>query len=657
MKKIFTLLLSVLLLSTLTAAARPAQASATVNLSRAEDGHFFIKGEIIAPTNEDGTTYDEGAPLEYIDKIYVTRSCYYAGENGVPVTEFIDPEPGATLSFEDHEVQKGYEYTYSIFVVVDDVQSWGTYLYTPYVGVKLNMPDLTLSLPEDGMPPVSITIIAPNGTSSGEAYEGTMSLVLSRREGWGTSTVIKTFENVSAGETVTWEDTPEKLSTSYYYLVKAECEDGGSDEQQRSIFVGRDLPGAPSDVNISLNEDGSVLISWGEPKYGVNSGNFLTPVHYTVTRNDGKVIVEDTTELSVVDPCDDLTGPTNVAYSIYAFNADGGDTSRGTATSGKIVAGPPAGIPFIESFNNGGYYPEPSNIWSYDYNWSFSKYDWYSELTGVNGDSSDYDSYEGYAECYLSSYGSAFETHELTTPTLDMSGSVNPVLSFYYHPTDGESTLRVYTIQGEDKQLVYEQPVKEGIEDVEKTPWVQVFVALPHAANHGATALSFVAAGAEDPYDNCYCTIDEIEIDDYPYVLKPVATVNTDDATITLEWEDPSTATKTAERYTVSVNDEPVISTTVTTYVHSAEPNTDYKMAVHAHYGSFMAEAPESEHVLTTLGTQSGVENVTLADDAVSVEYYNLQGIRVETPAAGSTIIRRAVKADGSVSTGKVVVR
>ena len=53
----------------------------------------------------------------------------------------------------------------------------------------------------------------------------------------------------------------------------------------------------------------------------------------------------------------------------------------------------------------------------------------------------------------------------------------------------------------------------------------------------------------------------------------------------------------------------------------------------------------------------TGVE--TVGNDAVETShvYYNLQGVRIERPAAGQIAIRVATMSDGTVRTSKVVVR
>lgn len=64
-----------------------------------------------------------------------------------------------------------------------------------------------------------------------------------------------------------------------------------------------------------------------------------------------------------------------------------------------------------------------------------------------------------------------------------------------------------------------------------------------------------------------------------------------------------------------------------------------------------------NDQVRFTVAKTTGVDDVT-ADDAVAVEYYTLQGVRVaDTQPAAGLYIARTIHADGSVTTQKLLVR
>ncbi len=59
-------------------------------------------------------------------------------------------------------------------------------------------------------------------------------------------------------------------------------------------------------------------------------------------------------------------------------------------------------------------------------------------------------------------------------------------------------------------------------------------------------------------------------------------------------------------------------------------------------------------HGYANAAGEGGIADIITDNEAVSVSYYNLQGIAVNEPAAGNIYIKRSLNADGSVSTSKI---
>lgn len=663
MKKLFTLFLFGIFAGILGAYAirpdEPKDFKGTV--VKNADGSYSVNLTVTAPTKE-LNYYSDPADLEYIDKLTITRSCYDLNESYVPVTEFDDPAPGAVLTFEDKGVQVGYTYYYYANASIEDETSYSATIYGLYIGIKPAKPAITLTIGDDGMPPVGVAVTAPDKTADGSDLTEAMTITVSRTIGYSGTPVVKTFENVAPGAPIAYDDNDiTELSTTYYYKVQASTPDGISDEVQSSIYVGRDLPGAPSAVTAALNAEGGVVLTWEAPSRGIMGGAFLTPVLYKVTRlTDNKVIAEGIEECTATDPCTDLTAPANLTYSVYAYNADGGNESRAIERSNSVVAGPAAALPFHEGFNGPGYSGGPEQLWSYEgYSWDFSKYNVWS--TGLQPYGGAYE--DGMAYAYFSVYTDPSKEYPLTSCALDFSNALHPVATFHYSPADCDNLLRIESVIGDEVTELHTQAFSDGFgpdfvidEDDPLSGWVKVYVPLQDLAGYASANIRFVAVGAADVDRNASVYIDEIEIDDYPYA-QANADVDNDAATVSLTWQDPSTASKQAEGYTVYVDGEPVHHTTDLSYTHQGEAGKTYKMYVAAHYGDYVAHAPEAAHLEVTVGTTSGLSAITLGEGESSVEFFNLQGIRVDNPVSGSVLIRRATLTDGSVRNAKVVIR
>lgn len=660
MKKIFTLLMLIAFTGILSASAlKPEEPSNfTGKAVKNPDASYSVKLSLNAPVKE--YSYDDNpADLEYIDKITITRSCYDLGESNVLVTEFEDPTPGMLYEHEDKNVQKGYTYYYYAVACVDNVNSYQATIYGIYVGIKPKAPSINLSVDEDGMPPVKVNITAPAESTGGDPIAGTMTITVSRTFDGGTP-VVKTFENVAPGNPVEYDDEIETLSKNYVYKVKATTEDGISDEVSKSIYVGRDLPSAPKDIKAEAGTDGSVNITWTAPTDGINQGSFLTPVFYKVTRdNDGKVIVEKSEECHATDPCDDLDAPTSLSYSVYAYNSDGGNQNKATGRSNSIIAGPAAGLPFHEGFAAPGYYGGPEMLWSYpDYTWEFTKY--YDYNYGIQPYKGAYD--DGMAVAYYYSSADPSEEYPMTSCSINFSSALHPVISFFFHPVDCDNQLRIESVTDGETTVAGTLDINKDFDpsftanDEDPTSgWIKAHVALPSLAGKSMSSIKLVAVGAADPKRNAHVYIDEIDIDDYPYA-QPEATVDNAAQTVTLTWSDPSTESRQAQGYTVYVDGKAVHETTATSYIYQGETGKTYKMYVATHYDGYTTHTPEAAQLGVSIDSTSAITAVTLGEGEASVELYNLQGMRVSNPTAGSILIRRATLTDGTVRNNKIII-
>lgn len=103
------------------------------------------------------------------------------------------------------------------------------------------------------------------------------------------------------------------------------------------IFIGKDTPNAPENVNASY-ADGKFTVSWNAVTTAVNGGYMdTTAVTYTVTRMPGNVVVaENVKGLSITDA---VTAPENLEVYSYTVTATCEGLTSEAATSNVVALG------------------------------------------------------------------------------------------------------------------------------------------------------------------------------------------------------------------------------------------------------------------------------------------------------------------------------
>lgn len=599
--------------------------------------------------------YNWGSPNTPIEEgtevtLSFERTCYALEEYSKEVYSAVTT-PGGVVTFDDREVQPGNKYTYVCYAIVDGSRSYGTGVEDIYVGVKPAPPTVELAT-TDGEAPVILTITAPDKSTDGSRLEGTMSIRVERpAQFYGDEAVqVASLADVVPGQTVNCSDALEgvELPAKVTYDIVAVTSLGSSDVLRKTIFVGHDVPAEPTDIQAVLNADGSVTVSWTAPTMGKNGEPVETPLFYDVTRSDNKVIATRTEATSVTDPCDDLSQPTEFNYKIKVYNQYGGEEY---AFSNNVVNGPAYSLPFFESFNGlSEFFKTPDNIWSVEsegyYGWYVTDYDyWFSTLNGVGGDD------DGYAECIFY-FGLALPEYRLASSDINLSETTYPVASFHYVPLDFGHSVRLEVTEGDDTVTLLDQPVREGYAPG-AYKWRKVFVPLADYAGSEKIRLTFVAVDADSLDESDTLFIDDILVDDYPIVEKPVAVFDPATGTVTVSWNDPSTETQTATHFTVYVNGEQAASNIRFTSctLRDMEDVSGCEISVAAHYGELAT--PQSEPFVFASNSIGGIDS----DNSGIVEFFNLQGIRIQQPEPGTTVIRRVTDASGKVSTSKIIVK
>ena len=325
---------------------------------------------------------------------------------------------------------------------------------------------------------------APKFDIKGDALTGTLSVAIAR-DGKN----VDVIENVAPGADINYVDKNAHEGFNLYTLV-ASNNFGAGEVSEVKVYVGNDIPGLVSDIDLNESETGKVTISWNAPSSGANNGS-VDPktLRYKVLRNGWKEIAVDTDLTSVVDCIDEsLTTQMMVFYQIIA-TSDAGEGEP--AMSGTIVAGTPYSFPFAESFANGRAASTP----------------WYVEtdddLSGwtpmLDSDCPSVDADGGImgTSCYTTTPAEM----TLYSPKLSVEGMVNPVLQFHMFNRAISDVMDLVVIAGgNDRKKILSFPLME-----ESAEWNRVVVPLNEFVDYGYIQLAFVTTNI--------CNGDKVYID------------------------------------------------------------------------------------------------------------------------------------------------
>ena len=632
-------------------------------------GNPIVKGSFICPTQH--LSWEEPIPqIEKITKVKVTRGCYDLEEKDIVAYESAEErEPGSLVEFTDEfgELEYGYTYTYEVKIYDENgEESYGD-TNRFFYGIKPGKPTITASLGEKGSLPVTLTVVAPTTTEQGDLLIVPLTkLRVVEYDG----REIGTVNDPVPGRSYEVLDNGAEEGYEYTYQVYADCEYGTSEYEWVKAYVGQDAPGNPSNLILTENADGSVTLTWNAPEKGMKGGYFdPASVRYKVIRHGDspKDLAEDLIECTYTDTLEGLTGPTIVKYEVAAYNAIGED---GYVMSSELLKGPAYQLPFEENFNAEvesywGTELDANKKWTYESNgyssnWDITESTWKMDATGVgDGDLSNYNlsNEEGFAFVNYG-YAEPGDKDTMTSSAIDLTKASYPVVSFYcVAPASDPTTITVSVkCRGEVKDLLTVVP---GEEHAEQIPvWSRHMAYLEEVAGN-EVELIFTTQVPEDAEDYSYTGmgLDRIIIADYPGVENvSVADANGD---LEVSWIAPKNSyDEEPDSYDVVVDDAGPVNVTEAKYVVKAtraDEAESHKVSVRANYGDIQGKfSPVFDAVPG--GSQSGINGISSSAD-VKVEYFDVNGLPVVKAMKGSTIIRRSVKADGSVKVEKIIVK
>lgn len=225
-------------------------------------------------------------------------------------------------------------------------------LYIPFSAASFGAPaapqDFKLTPDSKGAKEAALSWVAPSKTFDGQPISGTLSMTLKRNR-----EPVKTFTNVSPGETITYTDliADEKAGARYTYTLFASNEAGDGAEVEAEAFVGKDIPLPVTNLTLQMTSCDAMTLSWTMPTKGVNDGyvDFST-LTYEVMRLPDSTKVAPALAADIMEFSESGITPTqNYSYAVSAVNSEGRTEAVVTA---PIVMGPILSMPYTCDFTD-----------------------------------------------------------------------------------------------------------------------------------------------------------------------------------------------------------------------------------------------------------------------------------------------------------------
>ncbi len=241
-----------------------------------------------------------------------------------------------------------YGQTNSNNVCLDDI------LLQEVEATPVAVTDLTATPGAEGALEVTLSWVNPTKTTAGETLDTIEKVEIKRGDD-----VIATLENVTPGETSTYTDTVDTDGIFTYTVAAYMGENAGAWTTVTTSWVGLDVPGAPTNVEVTQEEDGQ-LITFDAVTTGINGGYFNPELlTYVIYRND-VVIAEDVTETSYLDTDTDLP----LAMYVYGVAAKFGATESEITKAPGMILGDALSLPYNADFASASTF----DLWTSTYN-------------------------------------------------------------------------------------------------------------------------------------------------------------------------------------------------------------------------------------------------------------------------------------------------
>ena len=274
-----------------------------------------------------------GATTGEIDPVsnrfyYVTQTNYY-GHSKLYVVDLNTLQQTEVGAFPD-----GYDYFGDMVIVGEPAAA----------GSPAKATNLTANFEDDSLSG-TFSFTAPTETFDHQELTGELSYTLTYGAENGTAQTVQ--GKVDAGATITLPLTLNE-GGNVIFSVKLANEAGEGQTATLTQWIGPDAPKAPTNVLLSISEEGQVSLSWTAPTECVNGG-FMGTLTYNIYRIVGGEESLAAQGISGTTFTEQLEITTLKEY-VYAVVAVNNGTPSARSLSNKQVAGDGFGVPFVEDF-------------------------------------------------------------------------------------------------------------------------------------------------------------------------------------------------------------------------------------------------------------------------------------------------------------------
>lgn len=455
--------------------------------------------------------------LPFITRIDLLRHIGYGTEYEL-VHSYDQPEPGATLKYEDTELSVMGNYYYKVVCYVGTNCDYGQFMNDPVlVGQIPEAANNLKGTSNRGESPVTITFTAPAKDTQGADLRELKSVKISRREGYyGNGQLLATLTDVKPGQECEYVDNSAEKGARYTYIVVASGSAGESTQTMVTVLVDLDTPNRPDNIVAAVNADGTVTLTWDAPEEGLNGGYVDTEaMTYTVLRDAGDAYsdsyadvlaegVEGTTytDVTVFDK------QQSVKYFVKASLGNNQSYSQG---SNAVAVGPAPALPYTENFNNklSEYQTVAENIWFMEN--TAGSTDWSVTSKGNVGSEAVMPVGEdgGMAWVYFGSGGVEMDCY-LTSAEISLENAELPVARFWRYATPGYEVDLAFQVSLDGGEFEEKWRIS-FMDDATAAGWQMVEVPLFLDEPAGTMLVRFVA---HKGYNACPVMVDNLTIFD-----------------------------------------------------------------------------------------------------------------------------------------------
>lgn len=317
--------------------------------------------------------------------------------------------------------------------------------YTVYVdslsiteGGTLNVPDTVsafkASADADGNLSVALSFTAPSKTAGGDPLTDISAITITRDD----STVVKTFENPTPGEQLTFTDSPSTGLTDgqHHYTVVAENAEGKGMAVYADVVVGIEVPGAV--MNITAKDEGQdgVKLSWTAPQqsaegHPLNADNLTYSIYANKYFTSERFLVAEGVKGTTYTDYsfDPDSAQLQVYYDIEAVNRAGASEMN---ISNQIIVGKPDVLPYKEGFDP-SLPNQMAHLWWIDLTEDINTMSFFGFQVGLSSDG------DNGSAVYVGAQDGCFGN--LRTGKIALNGYENPRLAFDYYCNGSEDAL------------------------------------------------------------------------------------------------------------------------------------------------------------------------------------------------------------------------